>query len=150
MGRAVFLVFVLIFMSCCTSLADVITLRDGSIFEGNVIKETEEGKTFGVGYGTVFIYFAHLISIENRTLRDDEMAKLISFKTDRYDVTNEAESFTPFEEGVADEYYALREKNPDMPSDSLERLVAERFNLPPIIVNIILDKDMWFWFSIFE
>ena len=146
MKRVSFLVLFILFASCGTSRADVITTWDESIFEGSFVNETEDGKVFSVDSGTVFIYFQDLLGIENRTPTADERAKLISFKTGRYDVTNESETFTPFEDDVIGELYVSSEGNPDISDHSLARLVGQKYNLPPIIVELLMEKDFWMWF----
>ena len=143
MKRATLLILFMLFAPCGTSVADVITLRDGSICEGTLFAEDEEGRFFKMDGGNVFFYFKDLVGIESRTPTENERARLIRFKTERYDVTHTGESMAPFEIEVEDEYHALKDRNPDMSYDSHEKLIAEKFNLPPIIVSMILEKRYW-------
>lgn len=145
MKRAFFLTFVMIFLSCEITLADVVTLWDGSVFEGIYIKDTDDGKVFSVDEGTVFFYFPDLLGVENRTPTENERARFISFRTGRYDVTDASEDLSSFEGQVVDEFYALAEQNPDMSDHPLDRLVGEKFNIPPIIVEMIVEKEDFFW-----
>ncbi len=125
---------------------DVVTLWDGSVFEGSFIEETEDGKAFSVDGGTVFMYFVDLVAVEKRPPTDVERAKLIRFKTERYDLTNESEVFSPFEEEVITELYATAEANPDISDHDLARLVGGKSNIPPIIAELIMEKEFWLWF----
>ncbi len=146
MKKALFLPFIMIFLFCGTSHADVITLKDGSICEGELV-EKEEGireKVFKVADGTVSLGYPDLsgaiVSIEDRKPTADEKARLIRFKTERYDVTLESDSLTPFEEDLIDLFWG-DSWGRDLSGEAVEKILAERFNLPPIIVVLILNKE---------
>jgi hypothetical protein len=146
MKRIVFLSFIVVLLSCQITLADVVTLWDGSVFEGSFVGETDDGKTFSVDGGTVFMYFVDLVAVEKRPPTEAERAKLVRFKTERYDLTNESDDFLPFEEEVITGLYATSAENQDMSDHDLARLVGGKFNVPPIIVELIMEKEFWLWF----
>ncbi|MCP4366119.1 MAG: hypothetical protein GY800_12600 [Planctomycetes bacterium] len=141
MKNAIFLLFPLIFLSCSTSVADVITLNDGSVFEGELGEKKEAMTWFKVVDGTVGIGNTDIVSIEDRKPTADEKARLISFKTERYDVTIESFFVTPFEEELMDLYYSVLDQ--DIPSEARVKVLAEKFNLPPIIVQEIIEFKVY-------
>ena len=146
MDKIALLVLFMLFAPCGTGLADVITLRDGSICEGELVKKQEglRDKVFKVAGGTVSLGYPDLsgaiVSIEDREPTADEKARLIRFKTERYDVTLESESFTPFEGDVIDLYWG-DSWGRGLSSEAIEKILAEKFNLPQIIVVLILNKE---------
>ncbi|MCP4366118.1 MAG: hypothetical protein GY800_12595 [Planctomycetes bacterium] len=145
MNKIALLVFFMVSTFCVTSHADVITLTDGSVFEGTVYEQEELGYSFSVDGGIVVLLRPFVASVENRTLTENERGRLIKFKTNRYDVTIklgslETGQLTPFEEEVMGELTALTDVEPAIPYPTILSLVAEKFNLPVIIVLLIDDK----------
>ena len=134
--------FLLIFLSCSTGLADVIILKDGSVFEGEVFEKDEGWTVFRVADGTAGLGGERVVSIEDKKPTADEKARLIRFKTGRYDVTEEsADSMTIYEEEVLEE----SRRNSDTFDDAHVRMVAEKLDLPPIIVEMIFIKARRPW-----
>ncbi len=142
MKKTIFLPFIMIFLSCGTGLADVITLWDGSVFEGKLVKTEKDWVMFRIPEGSVGMPDEAVVTIEDREPTADEREKLIRFKTERYDVTIKSDSMTPFEEEVVAETVVLSDKDPDMPNDTITRILAEEFNLPTMIVDMILLKAL--------
>ena len=96
MNRVTLLVLFLLFAPCGTSHADVVTLAEGSVFEGTVYEEDQLGYSFRVDGGIIVLLHPFVVSVENRTPTENERGRLIRFKTKRYDVTEEsADSMTP-------------------------------------------------------
>jgi hypothetical protein len=142
MNRVTLLVLFLLFAPCGTSHADVITLEDGSVFEGKLDEKKEAMTWFKVVDGTVGLGDEKVVSVEDRKPTTDEKARLIRFKTERYDVTEEsADSMTLYEEEVLEE----SRRNSDTFDDAHVRIVAEKLDLPPIIVEMIFIKAWWPW-----
>ncbi len=145
MNRITLLVLFMLFAFCGTSHADVVTLAEGSVFEGTVYEEDQLGYSFRVDGGIIVLLHPFVVSVENRTPTENERGRLIRFKTKRYDVTIklgslETGSLTPFEEEVMDELNTLAGIEPAIPYPTILSLVAEKFNLPTIIVLLIDDK----------
>ncbi len=145
MNRATLLVFFMVFAFCGTSLADVITTFDGSVFEGELTRKDKEEDTmvFATTDGKVAMWYSDVVAIEDRVLTVDEGARLLNFKTEDYDVTLGYAYTTPLEERVTEEVDVLAEQDPDMSYKTRLRLVGEQFNLPPIIVSTILYKVIY-------
>ncbi|MEE9583996.1 MAG: hypothetical protein V3W51_00805 [Candidatus Brocadiales bacterium] len=142
MKKTIFLPFIMIFLSCGTGLADVITLWEGSVFEGELVKTEKDWVMFRIPEGSVGMPDEAVVTIEDREPTADEREKLIRFKTERYDVTIKSDSMTPFEEEVVAETIVLSDKNPDMPNETITKILAEEFNLPTMIVDMILLKAL--------
>ncbi len=143
MKKALFLPFIMIFLFCGTSLADVITLNDGYVFEGEVVEKDEGWTMFRVADGTVDIENTDIVSVEDRKPTADEKARLIRFKTERYDATYESDFVTPFEEDVMRLYVFGCYKK--LSEKTCVKILAEKLDLPPIIVRWILEfKTMEF------
>ena len=142
MKKALYLPFIMIFLFCGTSLADVITTFDGSVFEGELTRKDKEDDTmvFATTDGKVAMWYGDVVAIEDRVLTIDERAKLLKFKTEDYDVTLGYAYTTPLEERVTEEVDVLAEQDRDMSYKTRVRLVGEQFNLPPIIVSTIFYK----------
>ena len=145
MNRATLLVLFMLFAFCGTSRADVVTLAEGSVFEGTVYEEDQLGYSFRVDGGIIVLLHPFVVSVENRTPTENERGRLIRFKTKRYDVTTklgslETGSLTPFEEEVMDELSTIASIEPAIPYPTILSLVAEKFNLPIIIVLLIDNK----------
>jgi hypothetical protein len=141
MNRVTLLVLFVVSAFCGTSTADVITTWDGSVFEGELGEKKEAMTWFKVVDGTVGIGNRKIVSIEGRKPTADEKARLIRFKTERYDVTNESFSVTPFEEDLMDLYYSGLDQ--DLSSETRIKILAEKFNMPPIIVQEILEFKVY-------
>ncbi len=141
MNKLTLLVLFMLFAPCSTTLADVVTTFDGSVFEGEVVEKHEAMTTFKVADGTVGIGNTDIVSIEDRKPTADEKARLIRFKTERYDVTFESGSVTPFEEELMNLYYS--DLDQDLSSETRVKILAEKFNLPPIIVQHIIEYKVW-------
>ena len=141
MKTAIFLLFTVMFLSCSTSVADVITLKDGSVFEGELGEKKEAITWFKVVDGTVGIGNRKIVSIEDRKPTADEKARLIRFKTERYDITIESFFVTPFEEELMDLYYSGLDQ--DLSSETRIKILAEKFNMPPIIVQEIIEFKVY-------
>jgi hypothetical protein len=141
MKRVTLLVLFMVFAFCGTSVADVIILNEGSVFEGEVVEKDEVGTVFGVAGGTFGILESKIVSIEDRKPTADEKARLIRFKTERYDVTMESLSATPFEEELIRLYFGCLGQ--DLSDEACRKTLAEKFNLPPIIVQEIIGSKMW-------
>ncbi len=137
MNRATLLVFFMMFAFCSTSLADVITLNEGSVFEGEPVEKDEGWTVFRVAEGTVGMGDENIVSIEDRKPTADEKARLIRFKTERYDATYESDFVTPFEEDVMRLYVFGCYKK--LSEKTCVEILAEKFDLPPIIVWWILE-----------
>ncbi len=130
----------MLFTSCVTGMADVITAWDGSVFEGEVVKTKKDFLMLKVPEGTVGMPNEAVVSIEERELTADESSRLVKFKTERYDVTLQSDSMTPFEEEVVVESNAVVDENPDMPDEAITGVLSQDFNLPTLIVDMILFK----------
>ncbi len=141
MNRITLLVLFMLFAFCGAGLADVITLNDGSVFEGEVVEKDEVGTVFRVAGGTFGLLESKIVSIEDREPTADEKARLIRFKTERYDVTMEALSVTPFEEELIRLYFGCLAQ--DLSDEACRKMLAEKFNLPPIVVQEVLGSKMW-------
>ena len=129
MNKITLLVLFMLFAFCGSGLADVITLSEGSVFEGEPGEKKEAMTWFKVVDGTVGIGNRKIVSIEDRKPTADEKARLIRFKTERYDVTIESFSVTPFEEDLMDLYYSGLDQ--DLSSETRIKVLAEKFNMPP-------------------
>ncbi len=130
----------MLFTSCVTGMADVITAWDGSVFEGVVVKTQKDWLMLKVPGGTVGMPDEAVVSIKDRELTADESSRLVKFKTERYDVTLQSDSLTPFEEEVVTESNAVLDENPDISDKAITGVLAQDFNLPTIIVDMILFK----------
>jgi hypothetical protein len=131
----------MVFAFCGISHADVITLSEGSVFEGELGEKKEAMTWFKVVDGTVGIGNTDIVSIEDRKPTADEKARLIRFKTERYDITIESFFVTPFEEDLMDLYYSGLDQ--DLSSETRIKILAEKFNLPPIIVQEIIEFKVY-------
>ncbi len=140
--RVTFLVLFMMFAFCGTGIADMITTWDGSVFEGTLVKTKKDWLMLKVPEGTVGMPDEAVVAIEDREPTADESARLIKFKTDRYDVTLQSDSITPFEEEVVAESNITLDENPDMPGATITKILAEEFNLPTVIVDMILFKAL--------
>ncbi len=145
MNRITFLVLFMLFAPCGTSRADIISLSDGSIFEGEPTRKEGKWLMFRVAKGTVGMMGKYVASVEEREPTADERTKLLRFKTGRYDVTLKADFMTPFENEVMDEGFVLADENPDMSDETMTRILGEKFDIPPIIVDMIYDKWFRMW-----
>ena len=142
MNKIALLVLFMLFAFCGTSHADVVTLADGSVFEGTVYEEDQLGYSFRVDGGIIVLLHPFVVSVENRTPTENERGRLIRFKTKRYDVTEEsADSMTIYEEDVLEE----SRRNSDTFDDAHVKIVAEKLDLPPIIVEMIFIKAWRPW-----
>jgi hypothetical protein len=121
-------------------MADVITTWDGSVFEGEVVKTKKDWLMIKVPGGTVGMPDEAVVSIKDRELTADESSRQVKFKTERYDVTLQSDSTTPFEEEVVTESNAVLDENPDISDKAITGVLAQDFNLPTIIVDMILFK----------
>ncbi len=137
MNRIALLVLFIIFPFSGKGLADVITLYDGSVFEGERVKE-KSSRRYKVADGTVLIVNMWIVSIEDREPTADEKARLIRFKTERYDVTWESNSMTPLEVDVLNLFWDDIEQG--LSDEACVKNAAEKFNLPQIIVEMIVGK----------
>ncbi|MHC4358833.1 MAG: hypothetical protein ACYSTQ_08570 [Planctomycetota bacterium] len=140
MYRTTFLVLFMLFTTCVTGMADVITAWDGSVFEGDVVKTKRGWLMLKVPEGTVGMPDDAVVTIEERELMADESANLVKFKTEDYDVTLQSDSITPFEEEVVVESNAVLDENPDLPDEAITEVLAQNHNLPTVIVDMILFK----------
>ena len=140
MKKLTLLVLLMLLAPCGTSHADVIILNDGSVFEGEVVEKDEVGTVFSVAGGTFGVLGSKIVSIEDRKPTADEEPRLVRFKTERYDVTLQSDSMTPFEEEVVTESNAVLDENPDISDKAITGILAQDFNLPTIIVDMILFK----------
>ncbi len=140
MYRTTFLVLFMLFTSCVTGMADVITAWDGSVFEGEVVQTKKDWLMIKVSGGTVGMPDEAVVSIKDRELTADESSRLVKFKTERYDVTLQSDSMTPFEEEVVTESNAVLDEDPDISDKAITKVLAQDFNLPTIIVDMILFK----------
>lgn len=140
MYRTISLVLFMLFTSCVTGMADVITTWDGSVFEGEVVKTKKDWLMIKVPGGTVGMPDEAVVSIKDRELTADESSRQVKFKTERYDVTLQSDSTTPFEEEVVTESNAVLDENPDISDKAITGILAQDFNLPTIIVDMILFK----------
>jgi hypothetical protein len=141
MNKLTLLVLLMLLAPCGTSHADVIILNDGSVFEGEVVEKDEIGTVFSVAGGTFGMLGSKIVSIEDRKPTADEEPRLIRFKTERYDVTMESLSVTPFEEDLIRLYFGCLAQ--DQSDEACRKALAEKFNMPPIIVQEILGSKMW-------
>lgn len=141
MNKIALLVLFMLFAFCGSGLADVITLSEGSVFEGEPGEKKEAMTWFKVVDGTVGIGNRKIVSIEDRKPTADEKARLIRFKTERYDITIESFSVTPFEEDLMDLYYSGLDQ--DLSSETRIKVLAEKFNMPPIIVQEIIEFKVY-------
>ena len=130
----------MLFTSCVTGMADVITAWDGSVFEGEVVQTKKDWLMVKVSGGTVGMPDEAVVSIKDRELTADESSRQVKFKTERYDVTLQSDSMTPFEEEVVTESNAVLDKDPDISDKAITGILAQDFNLPTIIVDMILFK----------
>jgi hypothetical protein len=130
----------MLFTSCVTGMADVITAWDGSVFEGEVVQTKKDWLMLKVSGGTVGMPDEAVVSIKDRELTADESSRQVKFKTERYDVTLQSDSMTPFEEEVVTESNAVLDENPDISDKAITGILAQDFNLPTIIVDMILFK----------
>ena len=137
MNRIALLVLFLLFAFCSTGLTDVITLYDESVFEGERVKE-KSSRMYKVADGTVLIVNMWIVSIEDREPTADEKARLIRFKTERYDVTCKSNSMTPLEVDVLDSFWDDIDQG--LSDEACVKNAAEKFNLSPIIVDMIIGK----------
>lgn len=142
MDRITFLVLFMVFAFCGTGTAAVITLWEGSIFEGELIEKKKDFVMLKVPEGTVGMPDEAVATIEDRVPTADEKAKSLSFKTERYDVTLQSDSMTPFEEEVIAETRVLLDEDPDMSDETITKITSEKFDLPTVIVNMILFKAL--------
>ena len=142
MNRITFLVLFMVFAFCGTGIADVITLWEGSIFEGELVERKKDFVMLKVPEGPVGMPDEAVATIEDRVPTADEKAKSLRFKTERYDVTLQSDSMTPFEEEVIAETRVLLDEDPDMSDETITRITSEKFDLPTVIVNMILFKAL--------
>ncbi len=150
MNKMALLVLFMLFAFCRTSHAheidlnvtmlDVITLNDGSVFEGRQVRKDEVETMFRVADGIVGIKSTDIVSVELRNPTADEKARLIRFKTERYDATYESDFVTPFELDVVRLYVFGCEGK--LPEKTCVKILAEKLDLPPIIVQWILEFKM--------
>ncbi len=141
MNKIALLVLFMLFAFCSMTLADVVTTFDGSVFEGERVK-SKSSERFKVAEGTVLIVDMWIISIEDRKPTADERGRLLRFKTERYDVTWESNSMTPLEVDVLSSFWDGIDQG--LSDEACVKNAAEKFNLPPIIVEMIVGKaPMW-------
>ena len=126
--------------SCVTGMADVITAWDGSVFEGEVVQTKKDWLMVKVSGGTVGMPDEAVVSIKDRELTADESSRQVKFKTERYDVTLQSDSLMPFEEEVVTESNAVLDEDPDISDKAITKVLAQNFNLPTMIVDMILFK----------
>jgi hypothetical protein len=131
----------MLFAFCGSGLADVITLSEGSVFEGEPGEKKEAVTWFKVVDGTVGIGNRKIVSVEDRKPTAEEKARLIRFKTERYDITIGSSFVTPFEEDLMDLYYSGLDQ--DLSSEIRIKVLAEKFNMPPIIVQEIIEFKVY-------
>lgn len=137
MNRITLLVLFLLLAPCGTGHADVITTFDGSVFEGQRVKE-KSSRMFKVAGGTVLIVNMWIVSIEDREPTADEKKRLLRFKTERYDVTWESNSMPPLEVDVLSSFWDDIEQG--LSDEACVKNAAEKFNVPQIIVELIVAK----------
>ncbi|MCP4366364.1 MAG: hypothetical protein GY800_13855 [Planctomycetes bacterium] len=140
MYRTTFLVLFMLFTTCVTGMADVITAWDGSVFEGEVVKTKRGWLMLKVPEGTVGMPDDAVVTIEEREPTADESASLVKFKTEDYNVTLQADSVTPFEEELVVESNAILDENPDLPDEAITVMLSQNHGLPTLIVDMILFK----------
>ncbi len=137
MNKLSLLVLVMVFAFCGTSLADVITTFDGSVFEGERVKE-KSSRRFKVAGGTVLVVDMWIVSIEDRKPTADERGRLLRFKTERYDVTWESNSMPPLEVDVLNSFWDDIDQG--LSDEASVKNAAEKFNVPQLIVEMIVGK----------
>ena len=137
MNKLSLLVLVMVFAFCGTSLADVITTFDGSVFEGERVKE-KSSRRFKVAGGTVLIVDMWIVSIEDREPTADERKRLLRFKTERYDVTWESNSMPPLEVDVLNSFWDDIDQG--LSDEASVKNAAEKFDVPQLIVEMIVGK----------